>query len=821
MDPHLRPTGRNLAWERYTGQTENQYGDLGWLDAIPQGDRDRCLRAIESHVPREQPFTFDLAIRRHDGVYRRHSIRAIPVRDERGALIEWVGTATDVEDQLAAIEQLRAMDERLRLTYEAARVGTWEWIPARGELRWSNEMYRMLGIDPGELRPSVEAWTSAIHPEDVVTTTREWVRALEQSDAVAQEFRIVRRDATVLWVLSRATVIRNEAGTVVRVLGLNMDVTERRAMEEQMAVALAEHRDLRERLVALTDGAEPVLRAATMDDVRAAICDLAARVLPADAYAVWSFDPATAIWKVDMSRDLGEPFVSQRIPGVEAPFTEPLIADTLQQDYLASRAAAYREEGIYSFISVPLPIGGVRRGTIVAYYRAPHLTTSAERQVAAALGHLAAAALSNAEARLRQEQMRVEAEQHSRRMAFLAEASNLLSTIDYEESFKRLTEIAVPWLADWCAIDVERDGRVFRIAVAHPDPAKLVIAEQVHARRGGFIDESTSIGRVLRSGVSELLPEITDELLVRSARSAEDLANFRALGIRSAIVAPLIARGRTFGVLSLVSGSVSRRYDETDLRFVELVARRAAMVIDNARLYEEARRANHAKDEFLAVLSHELRTPLNAIMGWTQVLLTPRAADTERPLRRGLEIIQRNARLQAELVEGLLDVARVATGGLPLSREILDPAGLAATVVEGIRPAANDRGLEMRFTAPPGECRVLADPNRLHQILSNLLSNAIKFTDPGGTVSVRVAGADQWCEIEVSDTGAGIVEEFLPFVFERFRQADSSATRRHGGLGLGLWLAHELVTAHGGTIRAASEGPGRGSTFTVRLPVAR
>src|SRR5688500_15897340 len=254
MDAELRPTGPNPAWERYTGQTRQEYLELGWLEAIRESDRDRCLREIESNVPRERAFGLELAIRRYDGVYRRHSIRAIPVRNEHGMLVEWIGTAADVEADRAAGDQLRDMDERLRATYEAASVGTWEWFPENGELRWSPEMYRMLGIDPQQVRPSVEAWISSIHPADVAMATKDWVHALEHSDAFSQEFRVVRPDGAVRWLLSRASIIRDASGRVVRVLGLDMDVTERRAIEDQMRAALAEHSELRERLVALTDG---------------------------------------------------------------------------------------------------------------------------------------------------------------------------------------------------------------------------------------------------------------------------------------------------------------------------------------------------------------------------------------------------------------------------------------------------------------------------------------------------------------------------------------------------------------------------------------
>jgi PAS domain S-box-containing protein len=689
MDSALRPTGANAAWEEFTGQSRDQYLELGWLEAVHPEDRERCLAAIQANVPEHRPFTLEIALRRHDGVFRRHLINAMPVRDESGSVVEWFGTATDVEA------------ERVRLSQ-----------------------------------------------------------------------------------------------------------------------TLAELRELRERLIALTDGAEALLRSAAVDDVRRAVCDLAARVLPADGYAIWSFAPQASSWRVLYSCGLSETFTREEIPGNEVWYSEPFVADSLGDDRLAHRAGAYAREGIASFISVPLPVEGLRHRTLVAYYRTPHVTTESERQVAVALGHLAAAALSNAEQRLREAQARQEAERQSRRMAFLAEISSLFGSLDLESSFRRLAELAVPALGDWCTIDMERDGGLRRVAVVHPNPAMVDLAHQITTRYPVDMAAPRGAGHVLRTGQAEIYPRITDDQLAAGARDADHLRMLRALNLRSALLVPLTARGRTMGVFTLVTTTSDREYDETDLRFVEQVAARAAMAIDNARLYEEAQRANRAKDDFLALLSHELRTPLNAIMGWAQVLLnaSARAGDPDSTQARGLEIIRRNAQLQANLVEGLLDVARVATEGLPLVRQPLDLAEAAAAAVEAIRPAASERGLQVQLTVTTA-CRVFADPNRLQQILSNLLANALKFTERDGRIDVRVSAEKDWATVVVSDTGAGIPLEFLPHVFDRFRQADSSSTRRYGGLGLGLWLVQELVRAHGGTVEVTSEGEGRGSSFSVRLPV--
>jgi signal transduction histidine kinase len=228
--------------------------------------------------------------------------------------------------------------------------------------------------------------------------------------------------------------------------------------------------------------------------------------------------------------------------------------------------------------------------------------------------------------------------------------------------------------------------------------------------------------------------------------------------------------------------------------------------------------ANRSKDEFLAVLSHELRTPLNAILGWAEILHGGDSSPAE--VREGVEIIERNARAQARLVEDVLEVSRIVCGKVRLKLTELDLATVIDAAVTSARPAAAARDVALLRTgdddAPTSIC---GDADRLQQIVSNLLSNAIKFTLPGGTVRVASRRLDHHAQICVSDTGIGIKADFLPFVFDRFRQADASSTRNHGGLGLGLSITRHLVEMHGGSIRAASEGEGLGSAFTVSLPL--
>jgi PAS domain S-box-containing protein len=245
---------------------------------------------------------------------------------------------------------------------------------------------------------------------------------------------------------------------------------------------------------------------------------------------------------------------------------------------------------------------------------------------------------------------------------------------------------------------------------------------------------------------------------------------------------------------------------------------RTALLAQAETAYREAEAANRSKDEFLATVSHELRTPLNAILGWAQLLLA--AGDDPERRRRGLDTVVRNAKLQSQLIDDLLDVSRIISGKMRLDVQPTDLAAVIDAAVEAIRPAAEAKQIQLRRVVDPFAGPVAGDPGRLQQVVWNLLSNAVKFTPKAGKVEVRLERVNSHIEIIVADNGAGIAPEFLPHVFDRFRQLDGTTTRRHGGLGLGLAIVRHLVELHGGTVRVKSPGDGEGSTFLVALPLS-
>ncbi len=277
---------------------------------------------------------------------------------------------------------------------------------------------------------------------------------------------------------------------------------------------------------------------------------------------------------------------------------------------------------------------------------------------------------------------------------------------------------------------------------------------------------------------------------------------------QSGRIGPLTDGGALVGTVTTLEDVSDRIASESALR-KQIDAQRLARAI--------AENALRAKDEFLSTLSHEIRTPLNAVLGWSRILLARDEIDRTL-LERALHVIERNASAQARMIDDMLDMARITAGKLRLDMRPVDVVKVVLAAVDVVMPSAHARRITLRTNLDPRTPNVLGDQDRLQQVIWNLLSNALKFTDPGGTIDVRLAMNGRFARIVISDTGHGISPEFLPYVFERFRQADPSSSRRHGGLGVGLALVHDLIELHGGSVRAQSDGEGKGATFTIDLP---
>ncbi|MBX7116325.1 MAG: response regulator [Myxococcaceae bacterium] len=403
-----------------------------------------------------------------------------------------------------------------------------------------------------------------------------------------------------------------------------------------------------------------------------------------------------------------------------------------------------------------------------------------------------------------------------RRVAFLADASvALASSLDRATTLERLSQLAVPELADVCAVQMFMpDGQVRRAAYATAraelEAALLMTPREVPSTR------FPAVAALIAEGRTQLLASLDGSVL---SHAPGEWAPFTgSLPLVSLILAPLRYAMTTFGFIVFARALPSPPHSEGEVTLAEELARRAALAMDNSRLYTEAREASRLKDDFLALISHELRTPLMPILGWAQLLTDP--ATPPDVMAAGLSTIERNARNQAQLIDDLLDVSRIMTGKLYLEPNLMQLEQTVREAVASLRTSATARRVNLHYHAAQQVPGLIGDPTRLQQVATNLISNAIKFTPAGGNVIVTVEPVGGRVILKVSDTGQGIEGDFLPYVFDRFRQAESATTRKHGGLGLGLSIVRDIVELHGGTVSANSEGAGRGSTFTVQLPEA-
>jgi PAS domain S-box-containing protein len=389
-------------------------------------------------------------------------------------------------------------------------------------------------------------------------------------------------------------------------------------------------------------------------------------------------------------------------------------------------------------------------------------------------------------------------------LRFLAEAGTLFAgSFEYSETFESLVSLAVPRMSDWCSVDlVEEDGSIRRLAVARTEPA----LERLDAPLGSVAAWVADTGQHLWFSS----PEDT-------AGSDTALSGLMVPEVRSLISLPLRPRSRTIGVLTFASMQPGRHYNLDDLELVQGLAHSAALALENSRLFQRVVEEDRRKDEFLAMMAHELRNPLAPIVNMVEMLRL--RGDDPDARHRATEMVSRQARHMARLLDDLLDVSRITYGKIGLRKERVELCDVVRRALDGVRPLLEAREHRAMLSLPPESLWLEADPARLEQVLANLLNNAAKFTPPGGRIAVEVVVQEREAVVRVRDNGPGIPPELQSRIFDPFVQEDRSLDRPYGGLGIGLTLVRTLVSLHGGSVEAHSEGPGLGSEFVIRLPL--
>ncbi|WP_333458008.1 PAS domain S-box protein [Microcoleus sp. Pol10D4] len=759
-----------------------------WASRVHPDDLAQAEAKLQQGIADKTEYHHEYRLRWSDGSIHWVEARGQFTYDSQGNPKHSIGVVIDITERKQAEEALRQALQKLNFHVENSPMAVVEWDRDFEIIRWSAGAERILGWKAEEILGKSLTEIPFVFEEDLESVTEVCQRLVYGEEphifSYNRNYTKARNLVHCEWYNSS---LRDESGRMISVLSLVLDVTQRKYAEQEREQLLE-----RERLArAEAEAAQRQL--ATIFDtspVGLALLDSEQRFIAIN-------EALAEINGLTREQHLGYSILD--IFGQ----SDPQLVEVFDQIY------ATGDPFTSPNLAVNVPGRSDRRPGYYNVYYLP--TVNSNGQVEGILVYVVDVT----------ERMQLELAQR-----FLSEASAVLaSSLDYQTTLEQVAQLTVPELADWCTVHIiEEDGAIEQIAVAHIDPAKLEWAYQIRDKYPLNPDDPRGTALTLRTGQSDLLPEIPDELLVQAARDSKHLEILRQVGFKSVMTVPLRTQARIIGVISFVCAESGRQYTSADLQLAEELARRASLAIDNAQLYRQAQRdrtkaeaANRIKDEFLAVLSHELRSPLNPILGWTKLLRTGRLDVTKT--QQALETIERNAKLQAQLIEDLLDVSRILQGKMTLNVATVNLAAMIEAARETVRLAAEAKHIQIQTTFNPISGTVSGDTNRLQQVVWNLLSNAVKFTPTGGRVEVQLEQVGMYAQIQVKDTGKGIRRDFLPHVFDYFRQEDGTITRHFGGLGLGLAIVRHFTELHGGTVQADSLGQNLGATFIIRLPL--
>jgi PAS domain S-box-containing protein len=695
------------------------------------------------------------------------------------------------DPQAQAEARLRTAEARYQTLVEQIPAVTFmvDLGDGKNEIYVSPHIETLLGFTQAEWLEDPFLWYQQLHPDDRALWIEEFARGCRTGGPFRCECRFLARDARVVWVRGEARLIKDELGRPLFLQGVAFDITEsKRAQEVLLRQAV---RTTEERYRDVVQGIGAIFWEADASTLRFTFVSPQAEQILGVPAERWLAEPEfwlTLIHPDDRQRVAADWRASAR-DGVDRAVEYRAITATGDPIWLQNRVHVVRDEAgrPRQLLGLILDVSDRKR---------------ADEERVRLLD--------------REQEARVEAE------TLNLIGRRLAADLDLQKVVQAVVDAGGALTGAQCGAFFYRAederGESYMLYALSGAPREAFEKFAIPGNTALF--EPTFRGE----GIIRL-----DDVRVDPRYGMNAPFTGMPLGqlpVTSYLAVPVVSRSRDVLGGLFFGHPEPGRFTERHERMLGGLAAQAAVAMDNARLYkaaDEARRvaeeANRAKDEFLATLSHELRTPLTAILGWARILLSGRF-DTSQ-LSQAIAVIERNASAQAQLIEDLLDVSRIIVGKLQLNtRPIENLEPLVEAIVDSFRPAAQAKQIDLATKIDRLAGPIEGDRDRLQQVVWNLLSNAIKFTPPGGRVEVRCERREAEIELRVSDTGKGISAAFLPHLFDRFAQADSTATRAHRGLGLGLAIVRHLVELHGGTVHAASRGEGQGSTFTVRLPIA-
>ncbi len=842
------PAGQNLEaygwWENQTGQTRQESAGAGFLDAIHPDDRKRISREWQTAMRRVESFETECRINDRRGAYQYFAVRGVPVYNADGSFRQWIGTLTDISDRKLAEQSLKSNEERYRALVEATSTVVWRATPD-GKLSFVGSVWETVsGQRVEEILGA--GWLDAIHPDDRERTIKVWRHSLATKEIYETEFRVLTTGGEYRWFAVRGVPILDDAGEVREWVGANTDVHEHKLAEEQIEASEERYRSLFETI-----------------DEGFCLCEM---LFDADGKPFdYRFLEVNPIFEqmTGLENAAGRTAL-ELIPNLEAHWFETYgkVVSTGEPIRFTDRSEAMNRW----FDLYASPVGDRESRRFVVLFTNITERVRAEEEIKS-LGERNREILESItdgfftlDREWRFTYVNPQAE-----MILDRQPGDLVGSViwdvyqiagtDFERAYRRTANEGVVSIFTAYYPDHDR----WYEANAYPAPHGITvyfrdISNRVRAEE--ILRHSEEKFRNLANSISQLawMADATGSISWYNERWFEytgtTLEEMQGWGWQKVHHPEEVERVTEKFKRHIASGEIwedtfpirsktgqycwflSRALpirDENDqiIRWFgtntditerrEIEAERERLLEREQMAREIAERANHSKDEFIALVSHELRSPLNAMLGWTRILQKKQA--DEKTTEYALDVIIRNARAQSRLIEDLLDIARIGEGKLRIEMRATAIIPIIKSAIEIIKPAADGKNISIAESFDSAANFIHGDDDRLRQIIENLLSNAVKFTPAGGKVEILLKRNDKQTQIIVSDTGQGIPAGFLPEIFEKFRQADHSTTRRHGGLGIGLSLARDLVELHGGTIAAQSEGEGAGATFTVTLPL--
>ena len=742
------------------------------LSMIHADDREMVKQAVKTSVETKEDYKIEYRITRADGESAWIFASGRCLYDEQNNPLVMSGVTLDITSRRQSEENLRESQQRLALALQAGRAGTFEWNIKDNVNIWSPELEELYGVPVGTFEGNFEAWSKRVVKQDADIVSNGVQKALKNGEQnYDYEFRAVMPDDSTRWFAGRARFEYDAEKKPLKMIGINVDITDVKQAQELLL----------ERTILATLSGDIGIALNRREDLQSLLkhcTDALVEHLDVAFARIWTLDKTGTILELQASSGLYTHLdgAHSRVPvghfkiGRIAEQRKPHLSNEVLNDAEVSNKEWARNEKMVAFAGYPLIVEEKLVGVICVFARQFLTETVLEAM-----------------------------ESVANTIANVIERKQIEKTLsDSNDRFQLVTQATNDAIWDWNlqTNEVWWNNAVMTMFGYSPDeiePTSKWWYEHIHPE-----DRERIV-----SDIHEVI-DIGGENWTGEYRFACADGTYKYIFDRGFAIH---RDGQPVRMIGAMQDITERKHIETE---------REHLLSGEKTARAEAEKANRMKDEFLATLSHELRTPLSSILGWSRLLKDGKIAPEQTG--RAIETIERNAKAQSQLIEDILDVSRITSGKLRLDVRPVELDAVIEMAIESIRPAAEAKNIRLQRIIDSNAI-VSGDPDRLQQVIWNLLSNSIKFTPKEGRVQIKLERINSHVEITIADNGIGIDREILPYVFERFRQSDSSTTRKYGGLGLGLAIVRHLIELHGGSVHAESEGLNHGASFTIVLPV--